>query len=458
MGVVFFKRRVVRFLLLTLFGCVLYLLGSTLLKDGTCTYQTWPKSWVSRELQPWNNRSGVLNYSTCSVYQWPKSWINGEVTQLHPLVPANCSALFAGNNSEIGRVEHELRSWQNSVSDEQFLQRLTNCTYIKSLFSGKLYISRTELDFPLAFLLTVHDYPQQVTRLLRVLYRPHNVYCIHIDAKANSSMIRAFTKLSQCLPNVLIPRKLTTVFYTRGESILEAQLSCLERLKDAHAIWKWRYVMNLCGTELPLLTNREMVEGLRRMGGKMHIDSDDFPAIMKEDRFTFRYKMDRHSKRPEHDTKDKFGPPPFGMKLHKSTTYNLMSYSFTEFILTHCMATALRDYLKGAGNAEEHFYSTLFRLPQAPVEEASGDIRMKLTASIWEAAPNSNITCRGTFRNEVCIVGVANLNYVYRFLERKNTLFFNKYFASQDHVIMNCLEEHLVRQNQLEYHKDCDYS
>ena len=300
MRLAFLKWRIVSFLILAVLACVLYVIGSSLLQEN-CTYQSRPKSWVKsplngiRELQSWHETNSVLNYNTCRVNPWPKSWIKGRVTQLHPLVPANCSALMAGNDSEIGRVQRELRSWQNSVSDEQFLRRLMNCTYIKSLFSDELYISRTELDFPLAFLLTVHDYPQQVIRLLRVLYRPHNVYCVHIDAKANPSLIQAFKNVSQCLPNVLIPRKLTTVFYVRGESILEAQLSCLELIQEAHAIWKWRYVMNLCGTELPLLTNREIVEGLHRMGGKMHIYSDDIPDILKQDRFTFRYKFDRHS-------------------------------------------------------------------------------------------------------------------------------------------------------------------
>ena len=188
--------------------------------------------------------------------------------------------------------------------------------------------------------------------------------------------------------------------------------------------------MNLCGTELPLLTNREIVEGLRQMGGEMYIDSNDFPAIMKKNRFTFRYKLDGHSGHPKQDTKDHFGPPPFGMKLHKSSTYNLMSYPFTQFILTHYMAKALRDFLKGAGNAEEHFYSTLLRLPQAPVEEAKTDIRMRLTASIWEAYPNSNLTCRGTFRNHVCIVGVADINYVHELLERK------KHFSSTNILLV----------------------
>ena len=60
--------------------------------------------------------------------------------------------------------------------------------------------------------------------------------------------------------------------------------------------------MNLYGTELHLLTNGGIVEGLRQMGGKMYINSDDFPAIMKEDRFTFLYLHARHSGRPEQDS------------------------------------------------------------------------------------------------------------------------------------------------------------
>ena len=132
-----------------------------------------------------------------------------------------------------------------------------------------------------------------------------------------------------------------------------------------------------------------------------------------------------------------------------------MTYSFTEFILTNYMAIGFRNYIKGAGNAEEHFYISLFKLPQAPVEEANGYTRMRVTASIWESAPNSDVYCHGSFRNEVCIVGVAQLNRLRDYLELKNHFFFNKYISRQDHVIMNCLEEYLVHQNRLEYQKDC---
>ena len=469
MRIAFFKRWILSFLVLAALVCVLYILRGIVLNSDTCEFQSWPTSWIKGilgssvinddacegETQSWIKGNNALNVATCEFKSRPKSWIKGTLTQLRPLVPANCNALFEGNTREIGRVESELRSWQNSVSDEEFLRTLTNCSYIVSLFSDEFYVSRAELEFPLAFLLTVHDYPQQVIRLLRVLYRPHNVYCVHVDAKANPEIIRAFRKLSQCLPNFLFPRKLTTIFYIQGESILEAQLSCLELIRDAHVTWKWRYVMNLCGTELPLLTNREIVDGLRRMQGRMSIDDDDFPESMMIDRFSFRYKIDQQSRQPIVDYTDTFGPPPFGIKLHKSTTYNIMSYSFTEFILTNFVAIALRKYIKGAGNAEEHFYASLFWLPEAPVKEPDGETHMRLTASIWESSPNSNLTCRGTFRNEVCIVGVANLNYIRGYQKLKKHLFFNKYFSSQDHVIMNCVEEHLVRQNQLEYLKDC---
>jgi len=45
---------------------------------------------------------------------------------------------------------------------------------------------------------------------------------------------------------------------------------------------------------------------------------------------------------------------------------------------------------------------------------------------------------------------------VYEFGVNKGFLFFNKYFMEVDHVIMDCMEERLVKQNMLEYARDVD--
>lgn len=47
-----------------------------------------------------------------------------------------------------------------------------------------LSASPYELQRPLAFSISMHANVSQTIRLLRMLYWPHNIYCIHVDAKA----------------------------------------------------------------------------------------------------------------------------------------------------------------------------------------------------------------------------------------------------------------------------------
>ena len=49
------------------------------------------------------------------------------------------------------------------------------------------YTSETERNFPLAFEMPIYyqqNFLLQQIRLLKYLYRPHNIYCIHIDKKS----------------------------------------------------------------------------------------------------------------------------------------------------------------------------------------------------------------------------------------------------------------------------------
>lgn len=44
----------------------------------------------------------------------------------------------------------------------------------------------------------------QLERLLRAIYRPHNLYCVHVDAKASGAVKSAVAGLVKCLPGVLL--------------------------------------------------------------------------------------------------------------------------------------------------------------------------------------------------------------------------------------------------------------
>ena len=47
----------------------------------------------------------------------------------------------------------------------------------------------------------------QAERLLRSIYRPHNHYCIHIDAKTSPQLQEAMKGIARCLPNVVMSSK-----------------------------------------------------------------------------------------------------------------------------------------------------------------------------------------------------------------------------------------------------------
>ena len=73
-----------------------------------------------------------------------------------------------------------------------------------------------------------------------------------------------------CFDNIIMPKELIGVEWGR-HSIMEAQMSCMKELM----LWrdkqpehrKWRYVINLCGKELPLATTHEVVTKLAKLNG-----------------------------------------------------------------------------------------------------------------------------------------------------------------------------------------------
>ena len=55
--------------------------------------------------------------------------------------------------------------------------------------------------------------------------------------------------------------------------------------------------------------------------------------------------------------------------------------------------------------------------------------------------------------HQVCILTSAHLPQIKQVM-KFNILFFNKYFMEDDHVVMDCVEEILVRNNKQEYTRD----
>nr|KAG5701523.1 hypothetical protein BaRGS_000919 [Batillaria attramentaria] len=124
--------------------------------------------------------------------------------------------------------------------------------------------SREEESFPLAFSILLYKDVEQVERLLRAVYRPHNVYCLHVDLKASTQLRADVMSLIRCLPNAIEAPVRLRVHWGRF-NVLAAELICMEALW--HMRTKWRYFINLTGQEFPLKTNKELVRILREYRG-----------------------------------------------------------------------------------------------------------------------------------------------------------------------------------------------
>ncbi|XP_009989519.1 PREDICTED: N-acetyllactosaminide beta-1,6-N-acetylglucosaminyl-transferase, isoform A-like, partial [Tauraco erythrolophus] len=144
--------------------------------------------------------------------------------------------------------------------------RESSCT---EYIVGNHYITRAlsaeEAAFPVAYVVTLHKEFETFERLFRAVYTPQNVYCVHVDAKAPAAFRQAVRRLVGCFPNAFLASRVERVVYG-GISRLRADLHCMRDLL-ASAV-PWRYLLNACGQDFPLKTNREIVRLLKGFGGK----------------------------------------------------------------------------------------------------------------------------------------------------------------------------------------------
>ena len=110
---------------------------------------------------------------------------------------------------------------------------------------------------------------RQVERLLRAIYRPQNMYCIHIDLNSPAEVHAGMMALARCFPNVFIASKLEYVVYA-GFSRLQADINCMsDHVKQDD---RWRYLINVAGEAFPLRTNAEIVKILKIYNGANDIE------------------------------------------------------------------------------------------------------------------------------------------------------------------------------------------
>ncbi len=389
-----------------------------------------------------------------------KSWSKGIVTQLQPVIQKDCQGLFRGSKHEKDRVKKQRHHWKANQSVNEFVRRMSNCVLVHEEFLENFYVSQLEKDFPIAYILVVYTNAEQVVRLLKAIYRPQNVYCIHPDARKGKSFSRVFHTISQCLPNVFVASKLEKVYYAH-HSIMDAQLNCMRDLLK-YRQGRWEYVINLCGRELPLKTNRQMVSSLQSLKGYSAVGAHAINRFFLKQRFTHKYALNYHKGKMEELYKH-LGRVPYKINIKKSMNFIAASRRFVHFLLSNKKAYAFRRFLRDVYAPEEHFYSSLYCLPEAPGARPPKNMSIKVPVidtfrwipDGWSKKSQLKYCKSGKVVHGICIVNYADLPIVLKLASISSDFFLNKYFMEWDHVVMDCMEEWLVKLNKQEYAQDC---
>ncbi|ERE77106.1 N-acetyllactosaminide beta-1,6-N-acetylglucosaminyl-transferase, isoform A-like protein [Cricetulus griseus] len=221
-------------------------------------------------------------------------------------------------------------------------------------------LSEEEASFPLAFTLTIHKDFDTFERLFRAIYMPQNVYCVHVDRKATETFKDAVQQLLSCFPNAFLASKMEPVVYG-GFSRLQADLNCMKDLVASEVPWK--YVLNTCGQDFPLKTNKEIVQYLKGFIGK-NLTPGVLPPAHAIGRTKYVHQELLNQKYSYvHNTAKLKAPPPHNMTIYFGTAYVALTREFANFVLKDQRSLDLISWSKDTYSPDEHFWVTLNRIP-----------------------------------------------------------------------------------------------
>ena len=389
------------------------------------------------------------NHGHCEIVP-PTSWSRGRITVVWPAIATNCNRLWSGEEDERAHVRQELRRWKPAVSDYAYLKWLISLTcWQLRMEMGSFYVSEVESKYPLAFTVVVSQHSatmKQYFRHLKAIYRPHNAFCYHVDPKSSQLFIHAFRHIASCLDNVILSPRPVSIHYGSIDHVT-SQMSCFIALANI----TWKHMINLAGTEVPLKTNREIVDILQPLEGYTLIQQPELMDYNKILRYGWN-DLIRHTFRL-----DARNPVFKNITLWKSITYSVFTKEFITFLNTDTKALELWHHLREVSSPEELLYATVNQWPGSP-----GNVHQ--LKSIGHSVPvivevfwvHDGIFTPGFCldRNQVhhvCIATVSDLPQ----MVKNSPLFFNKYLEHIDHVVMDCAEERLIQTNLREYREDC---
>ncbi|NXJ37593.1 GNT2A transferase, partial [Ciconia maguari] len=312
--------------------------------------------------------------------------------------------------------------------------RESSCTeYITQNHYITRALSAEEAAFPVAYVMTLHKEFETFERLFRAVYMPQNVYCIHVDAKAPAPFQQAVRRLVGCFPNAFLASRAERVVYG-GISRLRADLHCMRDLL-ASAV-PWRYLLNTCGQDFPLKTNREIVRLLKSLGGK-----NVTPGVLPPPHITARTKYVHKEQLYSFFsfmlwTFVRKAPPPHNITIYFGSAYVAVTRPFVEFVLHDQRAIDLLAWSEDTYSPDEHFWVTLNRIPSVPGSMPNASWEGDLKAVKWIDMEERHGGCHGHYVRGICVYGTGDLKWLFN----STCMFANKFELKTYPLTVECLE------------------
>ncbi|XP_056888776.1 beta-1,3-galactosyl-O-glycosyl-glycoprotein beta-1,6-N-acetylglucosaminyltransferase 3-like isoform X2 [Takifugu flavidus] len=396
----------------------------------------------------------VLRHTTSwrTTHMFSYSWLEITDDDVNMDAVCNCSAILLRDQEEIEKVKILAirRDFQKTIQvpDEYYVNATQDCRNFKIMRKYLQYpLSKEEEEFPLAYSMVVHHKVQNFERLLRAIYAPQNIYCVHVDKKSKPSYQSAVRAIVSCFPNVFIVSRPVDVVYASWSRV-QADINCMADLYNSST--KWKYFLNVCGQDFPLKTNWEMVQLLRYLKGENSMESEKMPEgkkwrVTKVHEGTGRIKE----------------PPPFDLPILSGNAYIVVSRGYIRSVLEDKRVQVLIEWAKDTYSPDEFLWATIQRMPGVPGSRRPHakfdmtDLNAIARLVKWaghEGVDNSRDAvyprCEGRHVRGICVYGVGDLWWV---LEHRH-LFANKFDTEIDPFAIYCLEKYLRRKALAEIH------
>ncbi|XP_056447490.1 beta-1,3-galactosyl-O-glycosyl-glycoprotein beta-1,6-N-acetylglucosaminyltransferase-like [Gadus chalcogrammus] len=375
---------------------------------------------------------------------WSNRWLAYKEYEGNVEDACNCSSLLQGDidcmeNAKLLSISKDFRK-KFLRKEDNYINATVNCRDFQTRKKYTMFpLSKEEEDFPLAYSIVVHHKIQNFEHLLRAIYAPQNLYCVHVDKKASLAFLEAVMSITFCFPNVFMVSRPVDVVYA-GWPRVQADINCMADLFNVST--KWKYFINLCGQDFPLKTNLEMVRSLKMLKGANSMETEKMPGGKRWRVEAAHHIVDGQLKA----TGEKKAPTPFDLPVMSGNAYILASRGYVQSVLQDQRVQQLIEWAKDSYSPDEFLWATIQRMPGVPGSsppDAKYDLtdmnaRARMVKWQWHEGPVYPM-CSGHHVRSVCVYGIGDLQW----LLEQHHFFANKFDLAADPIAIHCLEWYL---------------